>query len=302
MKPNQQKVRGRITNIQRMSIHDGPGIRTTIFLKGCNMRCKWCHNPETWEIKNQIEYIKDNCIQCWNCIASCPENAIQPTKENYIQINRERCTACGECQETCYSGALIKIGDDITVNELMNKIMLDITHYNVSGGGVTISGGEPLLQVDFVKELLIACKEEDIHTCVESNLASGWEKIEEILPYVDLWRCDLKLAEAEKHKKWTGISNKKIIENLSNLSKFHIPVVISTPVVPGVNDNEEEIKNICEHLKKWNNIEAYDLLPFHQMGYSKFESIGMKNPMPESATLDDKVIEKLKLITAQYGF
>jgi len=265
------------------------------------MRCKWCHNPETWAVGNQLEFVKDNCIKCWQCIDACPKDALG-NENNVLNIDRDKCDGCGACQKECYSNALVIVGEEISVSDAMEKILQDKIYYKVSDGGVTISGGEPLLQSAFVKDLLQACRNEDIHTCMESNFAVNWKSIEEVLPFVDLWRVDLKLADDQEHKEWTGIPNKNILQNLDRLSKYNIPVVISTPVIPGVNDNEKEIKKICGYIKKWKNVEAFNLLPFHSLGFSKFESLGMKNPMPQDISLDNDHFKKLKLIQADCGF
>lgn len=296
-----REIKGRITTIQRMSIHDGPGIRTTIFMKGCNMRCKWCHNPETWRNGSQLEFVKDNCIKCWQCIDVCPQDALS-NENNLLNIDRDKCNGCGVCQPACYSNALVIVGEEISVSDAMGKILQDKTYYKVSDGGVTISGGEPLLQSAFVKALVEACRKEGIHTCVESNFAVNWKTIEEVLPFVDLWRVDLKMTDDQAHKEWTGIPNKQILQNLDRLSKYKIPVIISTPVIPGVNDNEKEIKNICGYIKKWKNVEEFNLLPFHSLGFSKFESLGMENPLPLDISLDNDHFKKLKLIQADCGF
>ena len=237
------KMKGRITSLQRMSIHDGPGIRTVVFLKGCNMRCKWCHNPETWSFKPQIQYIQEKCIHCGTCIAACPQKAITPLADQ-IQIDYSLCATCGTCAASCCTQAISVVGEVVDIETLWKRIEKDLPFFKSSGGGITISGGEPLLQKEFVKEFLMHCKEHHIHTAIETNLSVDWEVIEELIPWVDLWMCDFKLFDSEKHKHWTGIDNQATIQNICRLGEKKIPTLVRTPIIPGVNDSEEEMREM----------------------------------------------------------
>lgn len=275
-----------------MSIHDGPGIRTTVFLKGCNLRCQWCHNPETWSYARQIQFIREKCIECLACVKNCPQKVWSLT-ESGITAERERCTNYGNCKDQCYTGAIQEIGEDITIDQAMNIILQDKAYYDSSGGGVTLSGGEPLLQDSFCTHLLRACKSNHIQTAIESNLSHPWKTIEPILPWVDLWMCDLKLADNKKHKEWTGSGNDRIISNLKKMASLSIPVIIRTPIIPGVNDNEIEMTAICNILRDFKNIIYYELLPFHPLGNSKFDSLGIINPFEVNYFLDKDELKGL---------
>lgn len=197
-------VTGMVTKVQRMSIHDGPGIRTTLFLKGCNFRCRWCHNPETWRREAQLERIAERCIACGACVPVCRTGALRP-EEGGIGIDRERCDACGLCAAVCPARAMHLVGREVSADGLMRELRRDVPYFEESGGGVTLSGGEPLLQPAFVREVLSRCRAEGIPTAVETNLSVPSELIEELLPLVGLWMCDLKLADDSRHRRWTGV-------------------------------------------------------------------------------------------------
>lgn len=292
-------MKGRITSLQRMSVHDGPGIRTVVFLKGCNMRCKWCHNPETWLPKPQLQYIASKCICCGTCMENCPQEAIQPMS-HCITVNYDQCTNCGICTKTCCTEALSMVGEMISAEDCWNRIKKDIPYFRTSQGGITISGGEPLLQKDFVKDLLEIGKEHQIHTAIETNLSTSWEVIEELIPLVDLWMCDLKLADPERHEYWTGIDNRKVIANIQRMAEKHVPLIVRTPIVPGVNDREEDIEAICQILSPLAGNIKYELLGFHQLGFPKYENLGMKNELKDIASLPKERFEKLKNIPHKY--
>ncbi len=288
-------MKGIITSLQRMSIHDGPGIRTVVFMKGCNMHCKWCHNPETWSSRKQLQYIQEKCINCYKCVQVCPNQVISITSSS-IAIDYRQCVSCGICVEACCTKALSMVGREVTVNDLWEEIKKDVPYFNSSGGGITISGGEPLLQKDFVKQFLAHCKKNHIHTAIETNLSLGWEVIEELIPLTDLWMCDFKIYESEKHKEWTGIENTVIIKNITQLSEKSVSLLVRTPVIPEINDTEEEIRNICQLLAPFSNTLSYELLGFHTLGFNKYESLGMKNELEGKECLSTQRLEELNNI------
>lgn len=293
-------MKGIITSLQRMSIHDGPGIRTVVFMKGCNMRCKWCHNPETWSNKKQLQYIPEQCINCYTCVQVCPNQVISTTSSS-IAINYAQCTSCGICVEACCTKALSMVGREIVVEDLWEEIKKDVPYFHSSGGGITISGGEPLLQKDFVKHFLAHCKKNHIHTAIETNLSLSWEVIEELIPLTDLWMCDFKIYDSEKHKKWTGIDNSAIKKNITRLCEKGASLLVRTPVIPGVNDTEEEIENICRLLTPFANTLSYELLSFHTLGFNKYKSLGMKNELEDKESLSTQCLEELKNIPTKYN-
>ena len=290
---------GLITTIQRMSMHDGPGIRSTVFLKGCNFRCKWCHNPETWSCVPQLQLIRSRCISCGSCIEVCNNSALCPNTEGII-LDRTRCTICGKCTENCVSGALTIVGRYINAEELAEEIIRDKEYYDESGGGLTLSGGEPLLQISFIEKVLQICKQHAIHATIESNLSVEKQQIEKIMPFVDLWMVDLKFANDELHRKWTGVSNKQTIDNLRFLSDKRVKMIVRTPVIPGINDTPEEIVAICEILKEL-TIEQYELIPFHPLGFNKFCQLGIDNPLTNMTVRNMNSLEELNCIINDYN-
>lgn len=293
-------VTGMVTKVQRMSIHDGPGIRTTLFLKGCNFRCRWCHNPETWRREAQLERIAERCIACGACVPVCRTGALRP-EEGGIGIDRERCDACGLCAAVCPARAMHLVGREVSADGLMRELRRDVPYFEESGGGVTLSGGEPLLQPAFVREVLSRCRAEGIPTAVETNLSVPSELIEELLPLVGLWMCDLKLADDSRHRRWTGMSNARTVANLRLLGERGVPLIVRTPVVPGVNDTPEAIGAICALLKDLEGLRCYELLGFHTLGTDKYACLGMENPMPGTEPLPPERLERLREAAAATG-
>lgn len=292
-------MKGIITTIQRMSIHDGPGIRSTLFLKGCNLRCAWCHNPETWSRERQVQYVADKCIGCGSCVAACGRQALGAGAR--ITIDRARCIRCGACVEACPAGAMSWVGRKLSAEEAVRELAADKPFFDASGGGITLSGGEPLLQADFAREVLEGCIAEGIHTAVESNLTEAWSVIESFLPLVGLWMCDLKIADPVLHRRWTGRDNGQIIANLGQLAARGVPVIVRTPVIPGVNDTEAAIEELCRIIARLGGNVAYELLGFHPLGFGKFDDLGMANPMAGTEALDGQVLARLKEIPRRYG-
>lgn len=287
-------MEGTITTIQRMSVHDGAGIRSTLFLKGCGMRCRWCHNPETWSGGVQLQQTAGRCIGCGSCLEACPSSALSLTAEG-IRIDRRNCTVCGDCVGACPSGALSLVGERIEAREALRRVARDLPFFRQTGGGVTVSGGEPLLQPEFVAEFFALCREAGIATAVESNLLAEWKCVERLLPLVDEWMCDFKIFDGALHREMTGVGNERIRENLGRLVGSGAKVVVRTPVVPGVNDNETEIGNICRMLlpfEEW--LLGYELLRFHTLGFDKFAACGMENPLAGARELSKERFETLR--------
>ena len=267
-----------IFDIQRGSFVDGPGIRTTVFFKGCNLRCAWCHNPESQSTKPQMMFYKDKCIGCGKCKEVCPHNLKQ-------------CELCGKCELICPRDARKIVGKEYTVSEVFYEIIKDKDFFDNSCGGVTFSGGECMLQIDFLCEILKKCKENAIHTAVDTAGSVKWEYFEKILPFTDLFLYDIKAYNSEIHKKWTGVDNKLIFENLAKLLK-RTKVWIRIPVIPDVNIDEKEIALIKEFFVDNGYPEKIELLPYHKMGENKFSALG-KNIKTFSVPSKEKV-ESLK--------
>ena len=231
-----------VTNISRCSLHDGPGIRTVIYFKGCSLKCEWCHNPETQAAKKQILYAAFKCIHCGKCIETCPEHHVIAGDD--MQFLREGCLACGKCADACPSLALSLCGEGKTVDALFDDINKDRHYYLSSGGGVTFSGGECLLYPEYVAEIAKRCRENAIHTAIESAFHVPWENVEAVIPFIDLFFADLKIPDSQKHKRFTGKDNVQIIENIRRLSEVAENIILRIPVIPGVNDTPEHFRGI----------------------------------------------------------
>ena len=249
-----------IFDIQRNSYVDGPGIRTTVFFKGCNLRCAWCHNPESQSVLPQMMFYKNKCTGCGKCKEKCP-NAL------------EKCDLCSKCTLYCPHDAREICGREYTVDEVLREVLKDKKFYENSGGGVTFSGGECMLQIDFLAEILKACKENGVHTAVDTAGHIHYERFEKILPYTDLFLYDVKCFDSEKHKQYTGVRNELILENLKKLLATGTPVWVRIPIISTVNDTEEEIQCIKRYISSCGTPEKIELLPYHAMGEHKYAAI-----------------------------
>jgi pyruvate formate lyase activating enzyme len=293
-------LQGIVTNIQRFSIHDGPGIRTTVFFKGCNLHCFWCHNPETLRRNPQLQLFPDRCIGCGECFERCPEGAHVATEDGRSFL-RERCKACGTCVETCYAQALLLVGEEKTVDEVVEEVLRDLPFYETSGGGVTLSGGEPLLQPDFAYAILDRCREAGLHTAIETAANWPWERLAALLPVTDLVMMDVKLMDAARHKEATGVPNARILENAKLLGTKAPELIVRTPIVPCVNDNPEDILAIAQFAAQLPNLLYYELLPFHPMASGKYDSLDMDYRARDMKTPAKEQIEALTEVAKQAG-
>jgi pyruvate formate lyase activating enzyme len=266
---------GLVTNIQRFSIHDGPGIRTTVFLKGCNLRCFWCHNPEDMNPQPEIQFFPERCIFCGACVENCPQAAHRIGAEGDHAFLRDLCDACGLCIDTCYAGGLVLVGTRMTVAQVLADVLADQAFYASSGGGLTVSGGEPLLQFDFTYALLAEARRHGIHTAVETAANFPWERVAAILPVVDLVMMDIKHLDSAKHRAATGVPNERILANARRLGAQPQPLIVRTPVIPGVNDTVEEIAAIADFVAQLPGLAYYELLPYHPMATSKYRSLDL---------------------------
>lgn len=267
------RITGNITEIQRGSVHDGPGLRTVVFLKGCNLRCFWCHNPEAIESTVQLRFDPAQCLGCAACFNVCPEEAHRIVNGRHV-IDRNRCVSCFSCTEACLAGALTVIGEKIDAEEVLRIVQEDREFYAASGGGVTVSGGEPTCQPEFVRDLLRRCRNAGIHTAVESNLNCSPETLEFLLPQIDLLMADLKHMDPEKHREGTGTGNERILGNLRSLG--NIPLILRTSVVPGFNDSPDTIRSIAEVAAALPNLQYYELLSYHPLGCHKADLLDLK--------------------------
>jgi len=279
-----------VFDIQRFSIHDGPGIRTTVFLKGCNLECPWCQNPESISLKAEIAFYPDKCILSKDCLSVCDENAI--IFEDNKRINYDLCTGCGKCADACVSSALKLIGKNQTIDEILDEIKKDIDYYNSSGGGVTISGGEPTLHFDFVFNLLKECKKLGINTNIETNAYFNWQKFEKLLPYLDLIYCDIKIVDDEKNKNILKGNNLKMIENIKKLTEVNAPVEYRLPLIPTFTSTSDNLTEIIELLKSI-SVNKLHLLPYHNMGETKADKINSNRPKLNLNYLTQKEIDDI---------
>jgi pyruvate formate lyase activating enzyme len=265
---------GMIFDIKRYAINDGPGIRTAIFFKGCPLDCWWCHNPEGQNSQTQLMFRVNRCKASQACLEVCPLGAISWVDGSVTDW--AVCDDCGKCVEVCYAGARELVGRTVSVNDLMVEVMRDVLFYNQSGGGVTFTGGEPMYQLDFLRETLVACKQQGVHTIVDTSGYASWECFEKITPLVDLFLYDLKLMDDIKHKTHTSVSNRLILNNLDKLSRVGAHIHVRIPLIPGVNDDENTIQQFASYLAGLPNLEGVELMPYHEIGVAKYPSLGMK--------------------------
>ena len=283
-----------ITNIQGFSLHDGPGIRTVVFFKGCPLACRWCANPECISGVPQTGFIQTLCARCGRCFDACPRGAIR-LEEGVHRIDYSRCLACGACVERCGYGALVRYGDTMTAGAVWDAVRRDRMFYDSSGGGVTVSGGEPLLKAEFVGELFTRCKEDGIDTCVETCGFADSEAFAEILPVTDLFLFDIKHMDAAAHKKHTGQPNERILENAALLMQRGADVLFRQPLIPGVNDSPENIAATADFLTRTGVCAAgLELMPYHRMGWSKYRALDMKYPAEGIEPCGDAAAEAVR--------
>jgi len=294
-------IRGIVFAVKKYSIHDGPGIRTSVFFKGCPLNCWWCHNPECISTEREIYIWDDKCIGCGDCSNICSTGAIYPIQD-FIQTDMKKCTLCGKCVEVCPSGAREIIGKKITVSQLMEEIKKDTIFYDDSGGGVTFSGGEPLTQPLFLSALLHECKQQKIHTAVDTSGYASTKILIEISKSVDLFLFDLKFIDDFKHKKYTGVSNQIILKNLKELSSINKKIIIRIPIVPGINDDHKNILKISEFVASLKNVSQVDVLPFHKIGVEKYKRFGMNYRLPEVQYSSKNRIAEIENQLKKYRF
>lgn len=261
-----------ITQIQRYSLHDGPGIRTTVFLKGCNLSCRWCHNPETQISGPQIQYLSNRCIHCGACLQACPNQALS-AEAGHINRDTGKCSVCGECVKVCYPDATKVIGEKLTLPVLLEVLEADRALY-ADGGGVTFSGGEPMLQAGVLGRFLPGIKKAGISVTVDTAGCVPFEWFEQLLAEVDLFLYDIKMLDSRKHERMTGVSNERILDNAVRLSRAGARLWVRTPLIHGINDTKEELEGLHRFLDGLSGVERLDLLPYHAYGNYKAAGIG----------------------------
>ncbi len=266
-------MKGMLFNIQRFCVHDGPGIRTTVFFKGCPLHCAWCHNPESQSLRPELLYNPEKCIRCSACVPTCPKK-LHIFRESAHIFERSACTACGACAAICPSGALELCGKEADADEVLSQVLRDADFYRASGGGLTLSGGEPMAQSAFAFELAHKAHSAGLHVCLETCGCCARTELERMLSCVDLFLFDFKTADREMHKRFTGADNVPILENLAFLSKAGAEIILRCPIIPGVNFTDEHFAALAQTVKANPGIRQIDLLPYHSLGIDKTRRLG----------------------------
>jgi pyruvate formate lyase activating enzyme len=271
---------GIVFDIRRYSIHDGPGIRTTVFFKGCPLRCAWCHNPESRSFVPELIIRPNRCILCEDCLEACPNGAVSRRGDEII-TDRGRCRLSGECVRVCEAEARMLVGREMNVAQVTTEVERDRAFYDQSGGGVTFSGGEPLAQPAFLLELLKASRDRGLHTAVDTSGFASWSVFERVRPYVNLFLYDLKLMDDARHRRQTGVSNRKILANLTRLANLGHRTIVRIPVIPGVNDSAADLSLAGEFLASLPARPAVELLAYHHTGLVKYRGLGLEYGLPD---------------------
>lgn len=288
-----------IFNIQKFSVNDGPGIRTTVFFKGCPLSCAWCHNPESIHPRPQLLYYSSKCIGCGRCITACKQNAVTADGHK-ITINRSACIRCGACTEACPTDALQMAGKEVPLDEILKEIDKDVVFYQQSGGGVTFSGGEPMAQIDALEALLQASKARGLHTAVDTSGHAPWPDFERILKWTDVFLFDVKHLDEDAHEAYTGVSNKVILENLRRLSERGASIGLRVPVIPGINDSDTYMDQLGKCLSSLNSHTVY-LLPYHGIAKGKYERLGEVYELESMTSPSHTEMEQLKKRLENFG-
>lgn len=292
---------GIIFNIQKFSVHDGPGIRTTVFMKGCPLHCHWCANAESMNPKPELGIIRSRCNNCGKCVQVCTEEAISFDGSNIIHFNRNLCSACGQCLAVCYPGALTIYGKQVTVDGIFEEVSKDRMFYAGSSGGVTVSGGEPLLQAEFIAALFQRCRSAGIDTCLDTCGYAATDALKKVLAFTDHVLYDIKHMNADAHRQFTGVTNDLILRNAQVAAESGIPIIFRIPLIKGVNDTTWNIVRTARFLKTLGDGMAVELLPYHRLGIGKYQTLDKPYPGEAFLAPSGGEIAALKEIFAEYS-
>ena len=295
------EAKGYLFDIRRYTIHDGPGIRTTVFFKGCPLSCAWCHNPEGLELKSELVHYQNRCLRCFECMKMCEPEALSVVNDK-LSINYTACTVCLKCLQVCNSQALELIGKEMSVHEVMAEVQKDMIFYEQSGGGVTFSGGEPLMQPAFLLALLRECKKKHIHTALDTCGYAPFATIEKLMDYIDLFLYDIKIIDNTKHKDYISKDNKLILENLERLAKLKKNIMVRIPIIPGYNDSIEALKQTAQFIISLGAIKNINLLPYHKAADEKYSRLHKSNLMKKINPPSHEKMESMKKLLEEYGF
>lgn len=294
-------LRGVVFDIQRFSIHDGPGIRTAVFLKGCLLHCAWCSNPESISRTPELGVNRDCCDNCRKCVAACPEKTITVAGDKDVRIDRDRCNACGKCVLVCNPGALTLFGKEMTIEEVLKEVCRDRIFYQGSGGGVTVTGGEALVQHEFVIGLLQACRDVGIHTCIETSGHVSREVLSRALPFIDYVLYDIKTMDSDIHARYTGSSNDTILSNARVVAESGSTMLVRIPLIPGVNDSVENVSRTAQFVKTLGKDIGIELLPYHRMGQGKYKALDKAYSLSDLKPPDPAHLASLRQVIEDAG-
>jgi pyruvate formate lyase activating enzyme len=297
------RVKGWIWNIKKYALHDGPGIRTTVFFKGCPLSCLWCCNPESQAFQPEVLWLREKCRACGRCAAVCLKNAVRTDDQGRRRIDFESCDLCGLCIEQCPGEALSLVGRPMTVDEVLREVNKDSVFHSRSGGGITLSGGEPLAQADFASELLRCYKNDErgLHTAVDTCGHVEWSELVKVLPYTDLFLYDIKQVDSSEHCRLTGVGNELILDNAKRIAESGKALIIRLTLVPGYNDSEENVRLTAEFAKSLYSVEEVDLLPYHRLGEHKYERMEREYAPAGTKAPEEEHLAVLRRIIEEYG-
>ncbi len=301
MLPMYNPARGLISTVQKYSTKDGPGIRDTVFFKGCPLGCLWCSNPELIRPVPDLLYSREKCAHCGTCLSACLKEALSFDEEGYVWVDRLKCDGCGECVQACPNSALEIAGKFVTVEEVTKEVLKDRVFYQTSNGGVTFSGGEPLWQAGFVAQVARNLKNEGIHTALDTAGHVGWCRFEEVLPYIDLVLYDIKAADHNLHRQLTGQENDVIIMNAQLLAQHGMPMHVRLVLIPGLNDSDAEIKGRMQIVSELATVQQVDLLPYHRYGIGKYARLGLDYPLLDLPEYSEERLAEIEALVRSYG-